>query len=97
MAKQIKPQQIISRVEQIIATQNECNFKPGWAYHQMDSLVEKKWKHLCHAYDAHQLASHALYIAKSEETIEDLVELLNDNWEIYNEDCERYGLPESER
>lgn len=97
MAKQIKPQQIISRIEQIIATQREQNFKPGWAYHQMNSLVEKKHKHLCHAYDANALASHALNIAKGQETIEDLAEVLNDNWEIYIEECERFGLSEGER
>ena len=97
MAKQIKPQQIISRVEQIIKTQRERNYKPGWAYHQMDKLTEKKHKHLCHAYDVNYLASRALYIAQGQETIEDLAETLNDNWEIYIEDCERFGLPENER
>lgn len=97
MAKQIKPQQIISRVKQIIAKQQERNFKPGWAYHQMDSLVEKKYKHLCHAYDANQLPSYTLHIAQGQGTIEDLAETLNSTWEIYIEECERFGLPEGER
>lgn len=97
MAKQIKPQQIITRIEQTIATQRERNYEPGWAYHQIDKLAEKKHKHLCHAYDADALASHALNIAKGQETIEDLMEVLNDNWEIYIEECETFGLPENER
>lgn len=97
MAKQIKPQQIISRVKQIITTQQERNFKPGWAFHQMDKLAEKKHKNLCHAYDANQLASHTLHIARGEMTIEDLTEILNSTWEIYIEECERFGLSEGER
>lgn len=97
MAKQIKPQQIISRVKQIIATQQEKNFKPGWAYHQMDKLAQKKYKHLCHAYDANQLASHTLHIAQGEETVGEVAEILKGSYEIYIEECERFGLPEGER
>ena len=97
MAKQVKPSEIISRIERTIATQRERNYKPGWAYHQIDELAQKKYSHLCHAYDANALASHTLNIAKGQGTIVDLTEVLNDNWEIYIEECERFGLPAEER
>lgn len=97
MAKQIRPQQITERVAQIVATQQERGYKTGWVYHQMDKKVEKMWKHLCHAYDARSIPSHACEVAKGNITIDDLIELYSDNWEIYNEECETFGLPENER
>lgn len=97
MAKQIRPQQVTDRLGKIIQRQQQRGYKPGWVYHQMDKKVEQNWKHLCHAYDAGQLASHALSIAKGKETLAEVEELLKDSWEIYIEDCERFGLPASER
>lgn len=91
MTKQIKPHQIINRIEETINTQKTNGYRAGWVYHQLDNLVEKNWKNLCHAYDASQIASHALHVARGEETLEEVKAMLEDSYEIYQEEMEMYG------
>ncbi len=91
MTKQIEIHQITSRIEQLIDTQVEKNYKAGRVYHQMDKMVQKNWKHLCHAYNADGLASQAMHIAKGEMTITELVEILQDSREIWLEMEKMYG------
>jgi hypothetical protein len=96
MAKQIKPQAIIQRIQGLIQTQQERDYKPGWIFHQMELKVQQAHKNLCHAYRT-DIARQAHYIATGQSTIADLSEMLKDEYEIYIEECEMYGLPENER
>jgi len=90
MTKQIRPEQIIQRIEKLVLMQRQRGYKAGWVFHQMEDKVEANWKHLCIAYDATDLAHQAYYVASGKSTIEELSQYLEVMYEDYERIAEVY-------
>ena len=91
MKQVAKPQQITDKIEALIATQKSRGYKPGWVYHQMQIAQEKAEGKGLSFYCYRGLASRALGVAKGEETLEELREVWNDDYEMHLEMEKAYG------
>ena len=84
-----KPQQIIDKIEALVATQIHNGYKPGWVYHQMQNAQEKAEARGLSFYCYRELDSHAFWVATGEEDLDFLKEMLADCYEQHME--EMYG------
>lgn len=97
---QFTPEEIITVVDSIIDKQHKANHKPGWCFYEMKRRVEQVGSRFS-AYRiglagaegiANSLGRYTQRIAEGKTSRDYLMERLEDCYDDYLAECERFGV-----
>jgi hypothetical protein len=96
MTQQVRPQQIVDRIEALVKEQKAKGYKAGWVMFKMRSLCEKKAAHVL-AYTGQQQKSCnpdqvALRVAKGEISLQEALGIFEESLQWYKNAEEEFSF-----
>lgn len=91
MTQQVKPEQIKARIEAIANEARAKGYKSGWAWHQMDNLVQVRWLQV-----QPYTSGGSSYLPQAAQSVAENASNLTQIMERIEEDYEQYMRYEAE-